>query len=257
METRTMTVDLQVDGQPMAMVVARPAADTPDRFPAIVLAYEAFGMTEYIRGVARALASAGYLVGVPDLYHRVGRLLSVPYDEYSPAAQADRSTPLDSRKLMATLDDAQATRDLGVALDFLTRQPECRSESVGAMGIWNGGRLAYLLCCRRPDVKALVSFYGHIGAEPISAKRPVSLLDLTPQLSAATLLIWGKDGQPLTLPEVKLLEERLESTGKQFESKVYGVPRGFHNPNVPMYDAVAADDAWQRARMWFDQHLES
>jgi carboxymethylenebutenolidase len=212
-------------------------------------------MTDYIREVARTLASDGFLVAVPDLYHRVGRLLSVPYGEYSPAAQADRSTPLDSRRLMATLDDAEATRDLSAALEYLRNQTDFLDGRLGALGFWNGGRLAYLFACRHPELRALVSFYGHIGREPVSEKRPVSLLDLTSELRVPVFLIWGKDGQPITLAEVQDLEARLRASGNELESKVYASPRGFHNPNVVMYDATAADDAWQRARAWFDRHL--
>src|SRR5215469_15907555 len=103
METRTTDVDVDSggDGGPMVLCVARPSGDPTQRYPAVVIAFEAFGMTDYIRGVAGSLAAAGYLVAVADLYHRVGGLLTAPYDEYSPAAQADRSTPLDSRRLMA------------------------------------------------------------------------------------------------------------------------------------------------------------
>jgi carboxymethylenebutenolidase len=251
------SVDVSVDDQDMAMFVARPPAQPGVQYPGIVVAYEAFGMTDYIRDVATKLAGAGYVAVVPDLYHRVGRLLSVPYGEYSPAAQADRATPLDSRRLMATLDDAQATRDLGAGLNYLAGQPDVHSDRLGVLGFWNGGRLAYLLACRNPDLKAVVSFYGHIGKEPVSEKRPDSLLDLTDRLQAPVLLIWGKDGQPITLAEVHELEERLRSNGKQFESKVYDVPRGFHNPNVVMYDAPAAGDAWQRASAWFQTHLKT
>src|SRR5262249_14414907 len=152
-----------MDAQPMAMFVARPAAEDGQQYPGIVVAYEAFGMTDYIRDVATRLASDGYVVVVPDLYHRVGRLLSVPYAEYSPAAQADLGTPLDSRRLMATLDDAQATTDLRAGLKYLADQSDVRSDRLGALGFWNGGRLAYLLACREgADLNAVVSFYGHI-----------------------------------------------------------------------------------------------
>jgi carboxymethylenebutenolidase len=194
-------------------------------------------------------------VAVPDLYHRVGRLLSVSYGEYSDAAQANLQAPLDSRRLMATLDDRQSTADMEAALDFLLHLPECQADRLGAMGVWNGGRLAYLLACRRPDVKAVVSYYGHIVQAGVSDKRPVSLLELTDQLQAAALLVWGKAGQPQTPAEVQALEERLKAGGKQFESKIYDVPRGFHNPNVTMYDAAAAGDTWQRTRAWFERYL--
>jgi carboxymethylenebutenolidase len=255
MDTQTTTVDVQVDGQPMAVFVARPTSS--QNAPGIVIAYEGFGMTNYIQEVAEALAADGYIVAVPDLYHRVGRLLSVPYTEYDDAAQADRAVPLGSRRLMATVSDPESTRDLQAALAYVRGLPEARADTVGALGFWNGGRLAYLLACRQPDVKAVVSFYGHIVPMGASEKRPDSLLELTDRLQAAALLLWGKDGQPQTLDEVHTLEQRLQSLGKEFQSKVYPAPRGFHNPNVTMYDTTSAQDAWQRTRDWFAEHLGS
>jgi carboxymethylenebutenolidase len=253
MESESTTVDVQVDGQSMAIFVAEPTSG--ESLPGVVIAYEAFGMTDYIQDVARTLAAGGYIVAVPDLYHRVGRLLSVPYTEYNDAVQSNLAAPLESRRLMATLHDAESTRDLEAALDYVRGRPRARADALGALGFWNGGRLAYLLACNRPDIKAVVSIYGQIVPNAPSEQRPTSLLELTDQLEAAALLIWGKNGQPQTLDEVGRLEERLRSRGKQFESKIYGAPRGFHNPNITMYDANAAQDAWQRTQDWFARHI--
>jgi dienelactone hydrolase len=123
------------------------------------------------------------------------------------------------------------------------------------MGIWNGGRLAYLVACRPPDVKAVVSYYGQIIVEGISDKRPVPLLELTVQLRPAVLLVWGKDGQPQTLAEVRTLEDCLRAGGKQFDSQVYAALRGLHNPNIAMYHAADARDAGQRTLVWFERYL--
>lgn len=255
MQTHTTIVDTSVDGQPMAVFVAQPS--TGANLPSIVIAFEAFGMTEYIREIAQTLAADGYIVAVPDLYHRVGRLLNVPYSEYNAAVQANLAAPLESRRLMATLDDGEVTRDLTAAVEYARHQPGANFDSVGALGFWNGGRLAYMLACRRPEVKAVVSFYGHIVSADTSEKRPISLLELTDQLLGAALFLWGKEGQPQTLAEIRTLEDRLRSHGKQFHSQVYDVPRGFHNPNIPMFEATAAHDAWLRTRNWYARNLAS
>src|SRR5262245_26776873 len=118
METRTSTIDVHVDGRQMAVFVARPAEGDGGPVPGVAIGYEGFGMTDYIRETAGALAGRGYVVCVPDLYHRVGRMLSVPYTEYTPAAQANLGTPLDSRRLMSTLRDDLVLQDFDATFEY-------------------------------------------------------------------------------------------------------------------------------------------
>ena len=85
--------------------------------------------------------------------------------------------------------------------------------------------------------------------------RPVSPLDITDRIKAAVLLLHGIGGSPMSLDEVKRLDERLATTGKTYETHIYEHERGFHNPSAPSYNAKAAHDAWSRVTDWFKQHL--
>ena len=254
MDAQTTTVDLPVGGHLMATVVASPRGD--GIWPGVAVAFEAFGMTEYIKKVATDLAQQGYVVAVPDLYHRLGRLKTAPYSEYDVAARNRlESAPLASRTMMATLRDDELVLDMGAAIDFIKQHSSYLPDRLGVLGFWNGDRVAFLTACQRSEVRAVVSFYGHIIPDELTEQTPVSPLDLMSGLQAASLLLWGRNGQPMTLETITQLEEALRAAGKTFESQIYAAPRGFHNPNTPSYDEQAAADAWARTLAWLGQYL--
>jgi carboxymethylenebutenolidase len=242
MATQSETIDLQVDGQPMAAILARPDGGGP--WSGIVVIMEAFGVNDYIKDVSRQLAEEGYIAIAPDFYHRLGRLKTAGYDDFAA-----------SRKMMATMRDDEVVKDASAALDYLKSLPECQPDSLGILGFWNGGRIAYLTTCYRSDVKALACLYGHVVYPETTEVRPVSPLDITDKIQAAVLVVHGKGGSPMNLDEVKQLEEKLASTGKTYESRIYDYERGFHNPSAPSYNAEAAKDVWSRVLELFKRHL--
>jgi carboxymethylenebutenolidase len=242
MTIRSETVDLQVNGQPMAAVISRPDGSGP--WPGIVVIMEAFGLNDYVCDVSRQLAEEGYIAIAPDFYHRLGRLKTAGYDDFA-----------ESRRMMATMRDDEVVDDASAALDYLKSLPECQGDCLGILGFWNGGRIAYLTACYRPDVKALACLYGQVVYPETTEIRPVSPLDITGRIQAAVLVVHGIGGSPMSLDEVKRLEEKLASTGKTYESRVYEHERGFHNPSAPSYNAEAAKDVWSRVIGWFKRHL--
>ncbi len=55
--------------------------DEKDKYPGILLLDEGFGVNEHIKSVAERLSREGYVVFVPDLYHRLGRQLQLSYGD--------------------------------------------------------------------------------------------------------------------------------------------------------------------------------
>ena len=68
-ETVTQWLQVPVPGAhaPMTGYLARPAGAGP--WPAVLLGFEMFGITGYLRTVAAQVAAAGCLALVPDFYH--------------------------------------------------------------------------------------------------------------------------------------------------------------------------------------------
>ncbi len=78
METIEQIIDVETSDGPMATPKYRPADGQPR--PAVVVIMEVFGVNSNITGIAERLAAEGYVTVAPDLYHRVGRLRTAPYD---------------------------------------------------------------------------------------------------------------------------------------------------------------------------------
>jgi carboxymethylenebutenolidase len=242
MDTSDRIVDVSIDGGTMGTFVAQPTAE--GHWPGVAIGIEGFGLTEHIRGVARRLAAEGFLVVIPDLFHRQGRFLTAPYTDYDGA-----------RRLMRAVPDVEMLVDMDAALAYLTTLPDCRDANVGLVGYRVGGRWALATACRRPNVKAVVSYYGNITAGDMAGQDSPPPMDLIDSLQAAALLLWG-DGEPLSRAEVHDVVQRLQTAGKACDSVIYdGTHRGFDVPEDPYYSAAAAQDAWTRTVAWLHRYL--
>src|SRR5262245_57302577 len=65
--------------------------DDNAKYPAILLFDEGYGINAHIRSVAERISREGYVVFIPDVYHRQGRLLQLPYGDSAPANDLARS----------------------------------------------------------------------------------------------------------------------------------------------------------------------
>ena len=133
-------VDIPVDGRAMRTFVAAPRAGGPH--PGVVFYTDIFQLTEPSLRWAVRLAGYGYLVAVPEIYHRIepaGTVLEFD-DEGKVRGQGDADA--------TTVADFDA--DVDAALAWLG---EHRASSVGAAGHCTGGHLAFRAAFR-PQVRA-------------------------------------------------------------------------------------------------------
>src|SRR5262249_33515760 len=68
----TLTSVPVADGTSMDVVVAQPVDGGP--WPGILYPFESYGLTDHMVDRARKTAAEGFVVALPDLYHRLGRL---------------------------------------------------------------------------------------------------------------------------------------------------------------------------------------
>jgi carboxymethylenebutenolidase len=133
----------------------------PDAPVAAVLAHEGFGLTEFVRKQAAALASAGLAVVVPALYHRSG-VLSYDYTDVAAATKAARA-----------LSVAEALDDLAEAAAAVGGQPQ---RPVALVGWCLGGMLAVAAVTethREPAFASAVAYYPARIHAPGTARRPL------------------------------------------------------------------------------------
>jgi carboxymethylenebutenolidase len=116
--------------------------------PAIVLLQEIFGVNAAMRACAAELASAGFAVAAPDLFHRLAPRVDLGYSDEERARAFD---------LWKRFDAAQGAADAAAVAGWLAAQPGCDGR-LAYVGFCLGGNLAVKAAALAPA--PLVSFYG-------------------------------------------------------------------------------------------------
>lgn len=177
----TEHIDLDTPTGVMRTHIVRPAA--PGNYPGIILYSEIFQVTAPIHRTAVQLASYGYIVAVPEVYHEYEPLGTVlGYDQ----AGSDRGNALKTTKPLASYDS-----DARAVLDYLPTRFDCNGR-LGVMGICMGGHLAFR-AAMNPEVRGAVCFYAtdiHKGGlgEGMKDDSMARAGDIKGEL----LMVWGR-----------------------------------------------------------------
>jgi carboxymethylenebutenolidase len=195
----------------------------------VVMLQEIFGVNAAMRAKAEDLASAGFVVLVPDLFWRAERRVDLAYTE------SDRQRGFD---LMKRFDMQAGISDAVAAARWLTAHPACRGR-VGFVGFCLGGKVAALAGARHPDTAAVVSFYG--------VKLDDNLAELTSLRAPFQFHVGDKDTH-VPLSTVEKLRAALAGR-REAEIHVYAnAQHGFFNRlRADVYNPTAANLA--KARM--------
>jgi carboxymethylenebutenolidase len=217
----------------------------PGPFPGVVLTHHAPGWDEFSREFIRRLADHGFMAISPNLYERYGQ--GTP-EEVAALARADGGP-----------SDASVIGDAEAAMLWLKAQPQTNGK-VGITGPCSGGRHAVLVASSVPGFDAVVDLWGGgvvMAPEQLSAKRPVAPIDLTPQLNAPILGIFGNDDMGPSPAQVNQHEAALKEHGKTYQFHRYdGAGHGiFYYMNPMSYRVAAAMDGWDKLLAWFKLYL--
>lgn len=215
-----------------------PAGTGP--WPAVVMIHEAFAIDDVMLRQVERMASAGYLVLMPDLFSAGGprRCLAATF------------RALSSRQ-------GRAFEDIEAARRWLLERSDCTG-AVGVLGFCMGGGFALVAASRGFDVASVN--YGMIPK------------DVSDVLQGACPVVGSYGGKDRTLARaVPRLEAALEVRSIVHDVKTY--PTAGHSflndaANGPAWlqpvlrvvlgvgpDPEAAADAWQRIEEFFRRHL--
>ena len=218
------------DGQTVNGYLATP---TQADAPAIVVIQEWWGLNAQIRGVADRLAAAGYQALVPDLYR--GKA-TVEAEE--------------ANHLMTGLNFGDAAgQDVRGAVQYL----KTRAPKVGITGFCMGGALTLLAVGQTPEADAAVVWYGCPPLEYVDAS----------QIRVPLMGHWATQDAFFKLETVDALESKLQVAGVGYEFHRYQAYHAFANETAlgparlptTQYDAVWAQQAWDRSLRFFGRHL--
>jgi carboxymethylenebutenolidase len=222
-------VEIRTPTGPMRTCVSRPAA--AGRYPGLVLFSEIFQITGPIRRTAALLASHGYIVATPEIYHELeppGTVLA--YDQ----AGADTGNAHKIAKELSSYDS-----DARAALDFLKSRGECTG-GLGAVGICIGGHLAFR-AAMNPDVLAAACFYAtdiHKGG--LGKGMNDNSLSRAGEIGGELLHFWGRQDPHVPLDGRARIHARLEEAAVNFQWIEVNGQHAFLRDEGPRYDSALA-----------------
>jgi len=223
----------------MTTFVVHPDQGGP--FPAVVVYMDALGLRDELREIGRRIADAGYLVVVPDLYHRFGD--GITFDAWKlHDPESDEMQRMFG--YIQRLDDDAAMEDTQAILDRLATESRASSGPKGCVGFCLGGRLVVRAMTRFPDVFAAGSA---LHPSFIVAEGPDSPhLRIGEMRGALYVGLGGADTfQPPEAFEPARAE--LERHGIRYVAEVHeGAEHGYMIQGAPAYHDQAYERSWER-----------
>jgi len=237
-------VDIPTSLGPMRTYLFRPAAE--GRYPGILLYSEIFQVTGPIRRTAALLASHGFLVAVPEIYHELepaGTVLA--YDQ----AGADQGNRDKTTKELSSYDaDARA------GLDFLKSDSGCTGK-LGVLGICIGGHLAFR-ASMNPDVLATTCFYAtDIHKRGLGKGMNDNSLDRIPEIRGEVLMIWGRQDPHVPREGRRIVYDALADANTNFQWHEFNAAHAFIRDEGPRYDPAMAQISYNMALELFKRRL--
>jgi carboxymethylenebutenolidase len=241
----TKTLELDVGGSPMRMLVTAPKAD--GRHPGILLYSDIFQLTGPQVRMSTRLAGHGFVVVTPEIWHRCEPAgTAIAFDD------AGRTRGLDDAKKTAVADmDA----DCRAALDWLARDERIIPGAIGVMGFCIGGHLAFRAALQ-PDVRAAVCFYptgvhdGRLGRD-----EDAGTLARVGEIRGELLLVYGTRDPHVPEPARRTIDDALSAAGTRFETALFDAEHAFMRDEGPRYDPAATDEAFAQAIAFLGSRL--
>ena len=229
-------------GDLISVYVAQPEGTGP--FPGVLIVPHAGGWDEILREYARRLADHGFVGIVPNIFERYGH--STP-DDVAARARGEGGVA-----------DASMIADSDAAMRWLKSQPISNGK-VGITGFCSGGRAAVLVASSVQGFDAVVDCWGGrviMAPDQLNEKTPVAPIDLTANLNAPIMGLFGNDDTAPSPDQVNQHEAILKEHGKTYQFHRYdGAGHGFFYYQGMSYRPQAAIDGWNKMEDWFRQYL--
>eukprot|EP00310_Coccolithus_braarudii_P022501 CAMPEP_0183336566 /NCGR_PEP_ID=MMETSP0164_2-20130417/4505_1 /TAXON_ID=221442 /ORGANISM="Coccolithus pelagicus ssp braarudi, Strain PLY182g" /LENGTH=326 /DNA_ID=CAMNT_0025506107 /DNA_START=109 /DNA_END=1089 /DNA_ORIENTATION=- len=262
--------------------ISRPSVATPEA--AVIVCHHAVGIyqDEFLKKYCDNLASLGFLVALPDFYHRAWAACPPRVAETRGAGLNQKEIPVP--KLIFGLTDEGMVADVAAVVEHIETVEKVAA--IGIHGFCLGGRLSWLAACALPDkIRALSMCHGGNIFVAMEGRSLLSVLRIAVgQLAGSWLQRWIPRGIMVAAPtpydmrgrmkcavighfgaldanpspaDADTLKAGLEEAGVTDVSFfVYeGATHAFCSGESENYQKAGSDLAWQRTASFFLQKL--
>ena len=237
--TKTEKIIASTSDGPINLHVFYPEHSNTKPLTAIIVLQEAFGVNDNINSICSHFVRDGFLVVAPELFHRAGSDIIIPYDQFPKVMS-----------ILGPLTNDQLSEDVKAAYDFIKNIKNLKIEKIGSIGFCMGGFTSILAACRLP-LDFAISCYG--GG--ISNERPG--IGFTPFLTefksihCPVLLIYGEKDHSIPLEQIEQIRNCLKNDEINFKINVYpDAGHAFMREGQPVFHSTAAPEAWQDIINW-------
>jgi carboxymethylenebutenolidase len=201
--------------------------------PGVLVCHAWWGLNEFFTGLADRLAEEGFTVLAPDLYD--GRTAST-----IPEAEA----------LVTAFEEDGGEKGIAkeqAGLDYLLSSPSVQGARIGAIGFSMGANYVTWLATLRPEVAAVVVFYG---ASDWNA-------DYHENASAPLQGHWASNDQfEASEDAVQAFEAKMKAAGHTPDFYTYpNTEHWFFESDRPEYAPEASKLAWERTLAFLREHI--
>lgn len=217
-----------------ASYIATENNNTPsnNKFPAIVMIHEWWGLNDNIKNMANLLAKEGYVVLAVDLFNEV----AANPEQASELTQAIRDNP------------TTAIANLKSAVQYLKSLPNVNPDKIASLGWCFGGQQSLQLALNSEEhpLSATIIYYGRLATDP----------EILSEIKWPVLGIFGDQDKSISVDSVKQFEDALNKNVIPNEIYIYeGVGHAFANPSGDNYAPQETQDAWEKTISFLKKYL--
>ena len=246
MKIQSHFADLDTPTGVMRTYIYRPVVDAP--FPTILFYSEIFQQTGPIERAAKLMASHGYVVLVPEVFHELNPIGTVlGYDDSGrEKGNADKHTK-----------NVQGYDSDNVALiEFAHQQNWCNGK-IGAMGFCIGGHLAFRAALN-PKITGTACFYAtDLHVEVIPSASGQHSMEQMDAIKGELLMIWGKQDNHVPKAGLAKIYAELNASEITFTWHEFNAAHAFMRDESDdgRYDGQTAQLGYQLALNLFGRTL--
>lgn len=213
--------------------------------PVVLFYMDAPGKREELHEMARRLASAGYVVVLPNLYYRRSRDYALK--ERTEAGMAEMFTYMHALDRATTLCD---TRAMLACVDAL---PAADARRIGAVGYCMSGPFVVWAAAAFPERLACIASIHGANMATAAADSPHRV---AAQLRCETYVACAETDKWAPPADIAALQAGLEASGAPHRIEWYpGTEHGFVFPQRAVYHREGAERHWERLHALFDRTL--